>query len=577
MEHIFNAPSTSTLMSEILLRQQQQQSELFQHWPKLENTATQSSWERDTLLTRVYSNKCSEEQQQQRQFLATQLLYAQFLQQPPQSSDRVPEIVGLNNKTNKSETTTDNISNSTLVQDNNNNINPASSSTRCKLETDPFSPKGNLIREQKNALGSIKKGLEKLMRLCNRFQQNLSTPNNLTDDATRLQNEPEKEELRDMALELTVQRELDNNRNKIEAMLSQVRRLHQQWSSAELYYQRSLQRLGLPSEHAIGTSLPTHDVMALAAIALSAEYALQPRSEMEANSKLAENTSITEKPRTLQDIENIMLQQANEDHLLNDCSPNTTSSENEDEDNEDDVGDVEDRSTLSPPRCLWHPRNLRTKGFIEGAGTAAEIILEYASQSRLNSSSLLNPIVTADNLHEPASYLPDFNFPPTPATPPNSSNSGCSTGTISGSNCKQQHRRKSHYARKIETSSVAGNVKFQSELNGNAIKLVTIASLPIESPTAATAAPPPLSSVALTSSSAVAAVAALKERALTDMFKAQFSAMTVAAGISNESDIKPTINTIASRTTAALNENYEGLLLSDAPYDLSIGNRLKQM
>lgn len=557
MEHIFSAPSTSTLMSEILLRQQQQQSELFQHWPKLEDTTTLSSWERDTLLTRVYSS----EEHQQRQFLATQLLYAQFLQQP-QSSDRVPEIASPN-KTSGSEETTDNRYTSTLVQDNNNNNR--ASSTRRKQETDPFSPKGNLIREQKNALDSIKKGLEKLMRLCIKFQQNLRTPNTTKDG--ELQKEPGKQELRDMALELTVQRELDNNRKKIEAMLIQVRRLHQQWSSAELYYQRSLQRLGLSSE-AIATSLPTHDVMALAAIALSADYELQPRSDVETNSKLPENASITEKPRTLQDIENIMLQQATEEHLLSGCSPNTSSSENEEE-----VGEVEGTSSLSPPCCLWHPRNCRTqptKGFIEGAGTAAEIILEYASQSRLP-SSLLNSV----NLHEPASYLTDFHFPPTPATPPNSSNSSCSTGTISGSNCKHQHRRKSHYARRIESSSVPGNVKCQSEPNGNAIKLVAIASLPIEGPTGA-----PPSSVPLTSSSAVAAVAALKERALTDMFKAQFSAMTVASGISNEtgsgSDIK-SINTIGARTTSDLNENYEGVLLSDAPYDLSIGNKLKQM
>lgn len=564
MEHIFSAPSTSTLMSEILLRQQQQQSELFQHWPKLEDTTTLSSWERDTLLTRVYSNKCSEEHQQ-RQFLATQLLYAQFLQQP-QSSDRVPEIASPN-KTSGSEETTDKRSTSTLVQDNNNNNR--ASSTRRKQETDPLSPKGYLIREQKNALGSIKKGLEKLMRLCIKFQQNLRAPKP-TDDG-ELQKEPEKQELRDIALELTVQRELDNNRKKIETMLIQVRRLHQQWSSAELYYQRSLQRLGLSSE-AIATSLPTHDVMALAAIALSADHELQPRSDVDTNSKLTENASITEKPRTLQDIENIMLQQATEEHILSGYSPNTSSSENEEE-----VGKVEDTLSLSPPCCLWHPRNCgtqTTKGFIEGAGTAAEIILEYASQSRFP-SSLLNSVVMTDNLHEPASYLTDFHFPPTPATPPNSSNSSCSTGTISGSNCKHQHRRKSHYARKIESSSVPGNVKCQSEPNGNAIKLEAIASLPIEGPTGA-----PPSSVPLTSSSAVAAVAALKERALTDMFKAQFSAMTVASGISNEtgsaSDIK-SINTIGTRTTSDLNENYEGLLLSDAPYDLSIGNKLKQM
>lgn len=548
MEHIFSTPSTSTLMSEILLRQQQQ-SEFFQHWPKLEDTATQSSWERDSLLTQVYSNKCSEEQQQ-RQFLATQLLYAQFLQQP--QSERITDITGLNNKASTTETTTNTRSSSTLADDNNNNNR--TSTKRCKQDANLFSPKGYFIREQKNALCSIKKGLEKLMRLCNKFQQNLRTP--LQNDGELHQKEPEKQELRDMALEITVQRELDNNRGKIESMLLQVRRLYHQWSSAELYYQRSLQRLGLSSSEAIATSLPTHDVMALAAIALSAECELQPKSE----NPPAENTLIMDKtPRTLQDIENIMLQQAREERLLNASSSNSSN-----ESDEEVEESAEDSLT-----CLWHPRSFRqkpSKELVDGAGTAAEIMLEYASQSQLT-SSLINPIVTADNLHEPGSYLTDFPFPPTPATPPNSSNSSCSTGTISGTQCKHQHRRKSHYARKIEASSTTP-VNYQSELNGNAIKVVAIASLPIECPTAA----PSPSSVSIGGSSS--AVAALKERALTDMFKARFSAMTVNAGISNEtlsgSDIK-------SGTGTALNGNDDGLLLSDAPYDLSIGNRLKQM
>lgn len=558
MEHIFSTPSTSTLMSEILLRQQQQQSELFQHWQKLEDTATQSSWERDTLLTQVYSNKCSDEQQQ-RQFLATQLLYAQFLQQP--QSERVTDIAGLSNKASATETTTNNRSSSTLAQDNNNNNR--ASSKRCKQETDSNSPKGNLIREQKNALCGIKKGLEKLMRLCNKFQQNLRSP--LLNDGELHQKETEKQELQDMALELTVQRELDNNRRKIESMLLQIRRLHHQWSSAELYYQRSLQRLGLSSSEALGTSLPTHDVMALAAIALSAECELQTKSEMQS----AEDTSTMDSPhRTLQDIENIMLQKVVQERLQNASSSNSS---NESE------GELEEAAEDSSP-CLWHPRNFRPKAskqLFDGAGTAAEIILEYASQSQLT-TSLVNPIVTADNLHEPASYLTDFHFPPTPATPPNSSNSSCSTGTISGTPCKHQHRRKSHYARKIEALSTTP-VNYQSELSGNGIK-VSIASLPIECPTAA---PSPCSISLVGSSSAVAAVAAFKERALTDMFKAQFSTMTVTGGNFNESvsgsDIK-SVNTIGTGSgSTALNENDDGLVLSDAPYDLSIGNRLKQM
>ncbi|XP_064537489.1 protein pangolin isoform X5 [Drosophila montana] len=427
------------------------------------------------------------------------------------------------------------------------------------------------------------------------------------------------------ALEVTVQRELENNRMKIEGMLVQVRSLYRQWSSAELYYLRSLQRLGLTPD--TKTDSPTHDVMALAAIALSAECDSGSRNKIDAevspkNNSYRQENNCTSKPeahsspdklRTLQDIENIILQQAAAaaagPGYVNGHSESAGSSDSDDE---------EEPASSASPACIWHPRNNVVHPADDGdtCSTAAEILLEYTSLSSVQAK--MNALLASgNNLPLPAPpgsntiaencsilnlspgtqqcraainresatsdvpvYLADLPFPPTPATPPTSSNSSCSTVTgplgctsYSLSSSKYNHRRKSRYARRIETptsSSSASNCQPEysgKELNGdNAYKVVAIASMPMcPSSVASTTAGAGASSSAgggtlQDTSSAVAAVAALQERAITDMFKAQFSALTVAAGIA----------------TGCGSESGLGAG-SDTPYDLSIGTRLKKI
>ncbi|XP_030568201.1 protein pangolin isoform X2 [Drosophila novamexicana] len=695
MEHIFNTPTsnavvpttTSTLMSEILLRQQH---DMFQHWPKLEDPQRKwnreqldTSCNRDALLARIYSNNVfsqhkstqrqqqqQQQQQQQRQFLATQMLYAQFLHQPhlslevDQERDRrlhILEFSGLRKSSvNNEPKATPSLSTSSLSiglsHDNNNNnrtqsdieqtvrydhdhirrdgsdahnLNSNSNSNsstkdRCKLSKRTIgqcasSSKGYFLREQKNVLFDIKKGLEQLTLLCSQFQDSLSVSVGRTDRP-----DDDNTNTSTSTLEVTVQRELENNRMKIEGMLVQVRSLYRQWSSAELYYLRSLQRLGLTPDSK--TDCPTHDVMALAAIALSAECDSGSRNKTDAaevspkNCYRQENNcsskpevhSSPEKLRTLQDIENIILQQAaaaaagqqkqSGSGYVNGQSESAGSSDSDEEEES------------SSPACIWHPKNnVHPADDGETCSTAAEILLEYTSLSSVhakmnalmgsgNSLPLPGPGSSTNKIAENCSvlnlspgtqraplnresatsdpvYLADIPFPPTPATPPTSSNSSCSTvtGTLGNtsyslSTSKYNHRRKSRYARRIETptsSSSASTCQPEysaKELNGDAYKVVAIASMPMcpssvsSTNVSASASASVAAATIQDSPSAVAAVAALQERAITDMFKAQFSALTVAAGI----------------TTGCGSESGVGAG-SDTPYDLSIGTRLKKI
>lgn len=506
-------------------------------------------------------------------------------------------------------------------------------------------------------LFDVKKGLEQLTLLCSQFQLSLMPPSSTAQTAIDEDNNNTATSASAVSLELTVQRELESNRMKIDGMLSQVRKLYHQWSSAELYYLRSLQRLGLhPDSKTINSSQsPTHNVMALAAIALSAECdtASNSKADVESihkqeNCNSKPETISSENRRTLQDIENIIIQQAaasaataaagtTQQTKLSDSRYESAESSNSDDD--DDL----DEDCSSSPACIWHSKhnaNPAEANIVD----AAEILLEYTSLSTvqakmnaridaapastpatstasLSNTSVLNltPISQRGSLiresmsscgSDPA-YLADIQFPPTPATPPTSSNSSCSTVTggplplkcssatlapattsSSSNSAKYHHRRKSRYARRIATPTSQLDYQSSKELNGNAYQ-VSSPSMASSVASSATSLPPGSSAAAIAAAAlqdrhspaaAVAAVTAMQERALSDMFKAQFDALTSAAGAGagsrNGGIIGAGTGPVGASSEGVLNENCDGLStmpMSDAPYDLSIGNRLNKM
>ncbi|XP_033250269.1 protein pangolin isoform X2 [Drosophila miranda] len=479
------------------------------------------------------------------------------------------------------------------------------SSKRGKTPKDHLKSTCNLFREHKILLADVKRSLEQLTLLSGQFRDNVSVRHR--QDASKTT---------DSSLEATVRRQLNGNCKTIEDILDQIKRLHHQWNSAELYYLRSLQRLGLSSEDGAGfSSTPTHTIMALAAIALSVECELKPKIydtqidssdlKQQVNTSESEFVSTIEKPKTLHDIENIILQKAStvlihqgslSNNTLNGCSDSDYS---------------EGEKSIPSPTCIWHPKNrdTRFKEEAENCSTAAEIILEYASKTNslqipdrftntsakvranisdsiesyraLNMSPLLSfknsrDSLAVSNVNE-SGYFAEIQFPAAPSTPPTSSNSSCSTGTIHVTCPLNNNRRKSRYARRIETPTTsspkttllkgASIQEYSRSHQTGSVYNVIDATLPIPSSittaiTGATSTPSP--PIVHGASSAIATVTALQERALTNMFKARLSALTAAVGIDNGGG-------------GPVSNKCEGEPIPDAPYDLSIGTKLKNI
>ncbi|KAH8252432.1 hypothetical protein KR038_011499, partial [Drosophila bunnanda] len=335
---------------------------------------------RSELFSCIYNQqKCSDQQ-----ILATQLFYARLFQ--PQQLPEADKMDKINKSfpslTKKTIIRQEDLPPTPSSQDNNNNNELPSGdgdegSLRC--EDQPFfdnrsqrnlqdhvvhidetikSVKNNkyeesydlqytcqFIKEHKNLLNEVKTRLEKLSVLSVKFQNSLWNTNRIDINTT------------DSALEATVRRQLTDNCKTIDTILDQVKRLYNKWSSSELYYLRSLQRLGLSSsEETIPTA--THTIMALAAIALSEESQEMKPIDLKKNDN---------KPKTLNEIENIILKLAS--------AINTHS-----------LYDKSDGAEVTQPNCIWHTKKRNfspndNKEDVKNCTTAAEIILEYASLS----------------------------------------------------------------------------------------------------------------------------------------------------------------------------------------------------
>ncbi|SPP89070.1 blast:Protein pangolin%2C isoform J, partial [Drosophila guanche] len=455
-------------------------------------------------------------------------------------------------------------------------------SKRAKNSKDHLKSTCSFFQGNKILLADVRRSLEQLTLLSGKFRENVSVRH--CQDSNKST---------DSSLEATVRCQLNENCKTIEDILDQIKRLYHQWNSAELYYLRSLQRLGLSSEDGAGFSpTPTHTIMALAAIALSVESEINPKNESSDLKQQVNTSEPIEKTRTLHEIENIILQKAST-VLINQgsLSLNTLNGCSESDENEGEI-------SIKSPTCIWHPKNrdARLKEEVENCSTAAEIILEYASQTNalqipdnfttvgsevranildsidsyraLNMSPLLSlknsrDTVSVSNINE-SGYFADIQFPAAPSTPPTSSNSSCSIGKIPVSCSLNNSRRKSRSARRIETPTTSSPKttllkgcykEYSRSQQTGSIYNVIDGTLHIPSisavKTGATSIPSP--PIVQCASSTISTVTALQERALTNMFKARLSALTAVASIDKRAD-EP---------------------MPDAPYDLSIGTKLK--
>ncbi|XP_070143680.1 protein pangolin isoform X3 [Drosophila kikkawai] len=434
----YTAKKIPSTLSELLLRQPQQ------FWPTLQQETIvcpedEMLRNRSELFSCIYNQqKCSDQQ-----ILATQLFYARLFQ--PHQLPETDKMDKMNKSfpgfTKKTIIRQEDLPPTPSSQDNNNNNElPTGDGDESSLryEDQPLfdnrternlldhkvhidqnvkSFKDNrygesydlqytceFIKEHKNILNEVKTGLEKLSLLSGKFQNNLGNTNGIDQNTA------------DSALEATVRRQLKDNCKAIDTILDQVKRLYNKWTSSELYYLRSLQRLGLSSsEEASHTA--THTIMALAAIALSEE------SEEIKPIDLKKNDS---KPKTLNEIEDIILKLAS--------AINTHS-----------FYGKSDGEDLTSPNCIWHTKKKNfssnnNKEDVKNCTTAAEIILEYASLSSSENDNTRNSphsLFNNTNITEHPAFLNAISSPSSTA-PLN-----CfSTEIISGILGLSQNRRK---------------------------------------------------------------------------------------------------------------------------------------
>ncbi|KAH8349021.1 hypothetical protein KR084_000233 [Drosophila pseudotakahashii] len=629
LEKIFVVPSRSSdgipaSLSELLLRQPKDISQHWQTAPETESYQEEGFRNRNELISCIYTNSMLNQQKcSQQQLLATQLFYARLLQPHLAETDHVSEksIGKAINMVNyaglkKPMIRQGEIPRTPSSQDNNNNIeliNDLENCLRCGdaplfefsnvhqnqrasqrhmqelencnpiLNIAPNLKKSNdskctdeydlqhtceFIREHKNVLIDVKNRLEKLSLLSANFRKRLSVRQCHVD----LNN------VSDSALEANVGRQLDGNCKTIEIVLEQVKRLYNQWSSAELYYLRSLQRLGLTSEEDGESShSPTHTIMALAAIALSDERYLLTKKTTGIDSKHLDTESESDllptlaKPKTLNEIEDIILQLA---------SANQTSVPSTTPDGYSDSVKSDYEESTSIPTCIWHTkkRSFRRKEDVEHCTTAAEIILEYASLSSSSNAKTLrmpdnftsvsnftdtiencsvktqSPTMLNNNregsavsvITDPSFFSEFYTAPSTPST-----SSSCSTGIVSGVFGLGHNRRKPRFARRIETLTLDSSKPSIIKGNGNQEFSYQLKVSPASGKSTENLSPP----IPKTTSLNNVAVTTTQKSSIASMFKARLSALKADTG-SLESKIVPML---------------------DAPYDLSIGTKIKQI
>ncbi|XP_026839202.1 protein pangolin isoform X3 [Drosophila erecta] len=615
LENIFIVPSSSSggmesSLSELLLIPPKKISHPWQTAEEKESWQNDSFRQRNEMFSCIYTNSMLNQQQcPQQQLLATQLLYARLLRS---------QLAEQESQSNKSKMVHYSGSKKTMLrqnellstpssQDNNNNIkliNDIENSLSCvdphlfdlsnvhqsqraehknkQEDKNCYSPnlKSNkeaidgydlqhtfdFIREQKNVFIDIIKKLENLSEISGKFRKRLSVRQGHIDVNYGS----------DSALEESVGRQIDGNRKSIESLLEEVKRLYNQWSSAELYYVRSLQRLGLTSEDGGEyTHTPTHTIMALAAIALSNESGISLEKTSTVHSKLLDVDSESDlfltsaKPKTLVEIEDIILQLASSLNMPQSNAASTTPGAYSDS----VKSDCEESD--SAPTCIWHStsRTFRRKNEVEPCSTAAEIILEYASLSSTSNCDTSRLLTSASNITDVTenynvttqlpimfnynressavsiitdpSIFPEFSTAPSP--PSTSSNSGCSTGIFGMS----QNRRKQRLAKRIETLTTNS---FKSDaIRGHGDKESTNQLKILPSITASTTEN--VSHLITKTLSSPNVSLRAQEHSITNFFKERISALQANTG-SMKSEIFPML---------------------DAPYDLSVGSKTKHM
>ncbi|XP_037827928.1 protein pangolin isoform X6 [Lucilia sericata] len=311
---------------------------------------------------------------------------------------------------------------------------------------------------------------------------------------------------------------------------------------------------------------------------------------------------------------------------------NETQQEETQEEDESKLGKEElytGHSENKSPICFWHPKNVGMNRN-EKAVTAVEIILECAALNKTAGAAA--PANTTLNCQKKSMDTVNSTNPsPVPqiiatstSTPSLNSCNSPFLQTTSASSSSSNYSMSSNHPDEApalnmlmtdcgtssfltalsnralinlasSSSTIAANIppitttspscnrrktkKLDTNTNNSSIPPTSIAGLNTTTPSYATS--PPITNAQIYgthSTSAAAAVAALQEKALSDMFKVRFSALTAAAVINAATASANAASTVAiTSTTNNTNNLTNSAMNSEGPYDLSIGNKFKKM
>ena len=285
---------------------------------------------------------------------------------------------------------------------------------------------------------------------------------------------------------------------------------------------------------------------------------------------------------------------------------------------------------MKSPICFWHPKN-QGLNLNEKAVTAVEIILECAAVSKSDqdkaakidtqTTDLVNtrqpsPISVKTSMLN-ANNSAFLNTASTSAMISSSSSSTSTTPTSTNLSLSSHHTEEAPTLNMLmadcgttsfltalsnrafinlasSSSTIAPNIPpittISPSLNSNRRKTkkldissspTSLNSMNTNTISSSFATSPPMTNAQIYgthNTTAAAAVAALQEKALTDMFKVRFSALTAAAVINAATASANAAATVATTTTANnSNPLNNPTINTEGPYDLSIGSKFKKM
>ena len=567
------------------------------------------------------------------QMLASQLLYTQFVQQASPllildytSNKRNSQEREDCNKKTDSHGNDDNDNNSILLAENGN---PELETRHIKTETDvkkqPASPTISVFTNSSTYNDPSDGNIAKLLHLWHEKLKVLTQAHICLEQFLEINQE--MQQVFDFSIATEQQyvfNSLRDQKNLVEALIAKLHYVFRHCEDSRQSFIRSINQ----SEGESQQASPENNLKYLS------EERLTPELKNDNQSKKIDNIEqnvMALKRETTDTYESIETPENKPRNMKNVWQPFVSETNQREDSVREDKGNKNQFANdagIKSPICFWHPKN-QGLNLNEKAVTAVEIILECAAVSKNDQDKTAkSDAQTMDLVNtcqpSPTSVLTStlnvnnsafMHTASTSAMISSSSSSTSSTPTSTNPLLSSHHTEEAPALNMLmadcgtssfltalsnrafinlasSSSTITPNIPpittTSPSINSNRrkTKKLDISSSPTSlnsmnatSPTFATS--PPMTNAQIYgthNSTAAAAVAALQEKALSDMFKVRFSALTAAAVINAATASANAAATVATTTTAN-NTNHlnNPTINTEGPYDLSIGSKFKKM